>query len=72
MGVQEFLDFNQIVSNLKEANYQNALAVTALVELLAEKEVITKQDFAVKAREIECADLAEIILKCWPNKKRGV
>jgi len=70
-AVTEILDFNFILSNMKETDYKNTLAVTALIELLTDKGVITKKDFSAKAQEIECADLAGIISRCRPslNKK---
>jgi hypothetical protein len=62
-AVTEFLDFNCILSNMKETDYKNTLAVTALIELLTDKGIITKKDFSAKAEEIECADLAGVIAR---------
>lgn len=61
--VTEFLDFNGALATMKETDYKNTLAVTALIELLTDKGIISKKDFSDKAREIECADLAGIVAK---------
>ncbi|SEO70130.1 hypothetical protein [Propionispora vibrioides] len=50
------------LADLKEIDYKNTLSISVLLELLIEKNLITRQDFAQKARELEAATLAEIIL----------
>lgn len=49
------------IADLKDTDYRNTLAVAVLVELLIEKDVFTREEFALKARELEQATLAEII-----------
>lgn len=40
------------LGDLKEVDYRNSLAITALIELLIEKGVIRREDFAAKARSL--------------------
>ncbi|HMM19523.1 MAG TPA: hypothetical protein PKA10_02215 [Selenomonadales bacterium] len=50
------------IADLKDTDYKNTLAVSVLIELLIAKGVFTRQEFALKARELEQASLAEILL----------
>jgi len=54
--------FGQI-ADLKDADYKNTLAIAVLIELLIDKNLFSRQEFAVKARELECATVAELALK---------
>lgn len=49
------------IADLKDTDYRNTLAVAVLVELLIDKGVFTREEFALKARELEQASLAEIL-----------
>ncbi len=49
------------IADLKDTDYKNTLAAAVLVELLIEKGVFTREEFALKARELEEASLAEVI-----------
>lgn len=49
------------IADLKDTDYRNTLAAAVLVELLIEKGVFTREEFALKARELEQATLAEIV-----------
>jgi hypothetical protein len=49
------------IADLKDTDYRNTLAAAVLVELLVEKGVFTREEFALKARELEQATLAETI-----------
>ncbi len=49
------------IADLKDTDYRNTLAVAVLVELLIDKGVFTREEFALKARELERASLAEIV-----------
>ncbi|WP_371372055.1 hypothetical protein [Sporomusa aerivorans] len=61
--VMNLLDMVSQLANLKDVDYKNTLAVTALLELLIEKGLFTRQEFAQKTQELESASLAEIIMK---------
>jgi hypothetical protein len=50
------------IADMKDVNYKNTLAVVAILELLIEKGLLSKDEFAVKASEMEQASLAEILL----------
>ncbi|SDF62494.1 hypothetical protein [Sporolituus thermophilus] len=51
------------IADLKTVDYRNTLAISVLIELLVEKGLFTRQEFAAKAAELEQTSLAEIILK---------
>lgn len=46
------------IADLKEANYKNTLALSALIEILVEKGVLTPEDFHRKAAMLEREDTA--------------
>ncbi|EYE87551.1 hypothetical protein Q428_12710 [Fervidicella metallireducens AeB] len=49
------------ISNLKEMDYKNTLAITSLIELLIEKNIITRTEFLKKAQELD--EIASTIQK---------
>jgi hypothetical protein len=51
------------LADLKEADYKNTLAITILIELLIEKGIFTRQEFAWKARQLENETMAEVTLR---------
>jgi hypothetical protein len=48
------------LADLKEIDYRNTLAISALIELLIEKGFFTRQEFARKAADLENATVTEI------------
>ena len=44
------------LGDLKDVDYRNSLAITALIELLIEKGVILRGDFTAKARSLAETD----------------
>lgn len=56
------LDIIGQLADLKEADYKNTLAIAVLIDLLIEKGVFTRREFAQKARRLENETLAEIAL----------
>ncbi len=62
-NVMDFLDISSQLADLKDIDYKNTLAISALIELLIAKGLFTRQEFARKAHELESASLAEIIMK---------
>lgn len=56
------------IADLKEVNYKNTLAVATLIELLICKGVFSRHEFTNKARELEQATTAEILI----NHRRGL
>lgn len=50
------------LADLKDVDYRNTMAISTLIELLIEKGVFSRQDFARKALELERATLTEITL----------
>lgn len=41
------------LSDIKEVEYRNTLAITSIIELLVEKNLISKEDIAKKAAELD-------------------
>lgn len=41
------------ISNLKEMDYKNTLAITSLIELLIEKNIITRAELLKKAQDLD-------------------
>lgn len=48
-----FLDLASRLSDLKEDNYRQLLALSTLIELLVEKGVVTPDEIRLKASEME-------------------
>jgi predicted transcriptional regulator len=48
------------ISNLKSIDYRNTLAISTLIELLIEKEIITRHEFAKKAQYLDNLSLEEL------------
>jgi hypothetical protein len=57
------LDIAGQLASLKDVDYKNTLAIAALIELLIDKGLFTRQEFAQKTQELESASLAEMIIK---------
>jgi len=57
------LDMAGQLADLKDIDYKNTLAIAALIELLIEKKLFTRQEFSLKAQQLECSSLAEFISK---------
>jgi hypothetical protein len=51
----EQVDLIGKLADLKAAHYQNALLVSALIELLVEKEIITAQDIASMSAQLDAS-----------------
>jgi hypothetical protein len=49
------------LADMKDIDYKNTLAVAALIELLIDKGLFTREEFTAKATELDQASLAEII-----------
>ncbi|MCX7781862.1 MAG: hypothetical protein N2491_13330 [Negativicutes bacterium] len=56
------LDIAGQIADMKNVDYKNTLAIAVLIELLIDKGLFTRQDFARKAAEMEGSCLAEIAL----------
>lgn len=55
------LDMMAQLADLKDTDYKNTLAISVLLELLVEKNILSRRDFAQKARQLEASTLAEIL-----------
>lgn len=54
------LDLISQVSDLKEIDYRNTLALATLIELLVEKDIITRQEFAKKSYSLDNMSLDQL------------
>jgi len=50
-------------ADLKDTDYKNTLGLSVLIELLIEKGIFTREDFAHKSWDLEKATLKEITAK---------
>ena len=48
------------IADLKDINYKNTLAISALIELLIDKEIFSREDFNRQALALERLTIAEI------------
>lgn len=48
------------ISDMKNIDYRNTLAIATLIELLIEKQIITRQEFARKANGLDNMSLEEL------------
>ncbi|WP_026478073.1 hypothetical protein [Alkaliphilus transvaalensis] len=48
------------LSNLKDTDYRNTLAIATMIELLIEKNIITRQEFARKSYYLDNLTLEEL------------
>jgi len=49
----EILDISSQIGDMKEVEYRNTLAITSIIELLLEKNIITREDIMEKAKELD-------------------
>ncbi len=47
------LDIISQLGDMKEIDYRNTLAITSIIELLVEKNIISREDIARKAAELD-------------------
>lgn len=47
------LDIIAQLGDIKEVEYRNTLAITSIIELLLEKDIINKEDISKKAEELD-------------------
>ncbi len=55
----DILDFASQIGDMKHVEYRNTLAITSIIEILLEKNIITKEDIAKKAGELDQMALLE-------------
>ena len=48
------------ISDLKNVDYRNTLAIATLIELLIEKDVLNRHEFAKKAQQLDALSLEEL------------
>ncbi|MBM7614680.1 hypothetical protein [Alkaliphilus hydrothermalis] len=54
------IDIIAQLSKLKDTDYRNTLAIATIIELLIEKNIITRQEFARKSYYLDNLTLEEI------------
>lgn len=54
------IDLVSQIGDLKEIDYRNTLAVATLIELLIEKNIITRQEFARKSYYLDNMSLEQL------------
>lgn len=48
------------LGDIKEVEYRNTLAITSIIELLLERNIISKEDIAKKAKELDELALTKV------------
>ena len=54
------LDIVGQIADMKEIDYKNTLAIASLIELLIDKGIISRNDIALKAMQLENITLDEV------------
>ena len=54
------IDIVSQLSDLKNIDYRNTLAIATLIEIMVEKGIITRQEFAKKAQQLDHMSLEEL------------
>lgn len=49
------------LADLKDTDYKNTLAITALIEMLIDNGLFTREDFTRKLQQLECQTLNDIL-----------
>ena len=49
------------IADLKDTDYKNTLAITVLIDLLIDKKIFTREEFAHKARELDTSSLSQLV-----------
>lgn len=55
------IDIYAKLGDLKEIDYRNTLAIATLIELLVDKGIITRQEFARKAHSLDAMTTDEVV-----------
>jgi hypothetical protein len=55
MKARETIALYATLADMKEVDYKNALAIDALIDLLIEKGVITREEMVARARRLDAA-----------------
>lgn len=53
MSARETINLVAAMADMKDVIYKNTLGLTALIDLLVEKEVITKEELATRAQLLD-------------------
>lgn len=65
------IDIIAQLSDMKETDYRNTLAIASIIELLIEKGIIDRNDIAKKAKQLDSMSIEEIHLMRKSSLGRG-
>lgn len=54
------LDILSQLSDMKEIDYRNTLAIASIIEILVDRGIINRHDIAIKARELDSMPIEEM------------
>ncbi|KPU27536.1 hypothetical protein TR13x_05600 [Caloranaerobacter sp. TR13] len=54
------IDIFSQISDLKEIDYRNTLAIASIIEVLVDKGIINRNDIAIKAKQLDSMSAEEI------------
>ncbi|MFZ5824193.1 MAG: hypothetical protein ACOY94_07695 [Bacillota bacterium] len=55
MKARETINLYATLADMKDVDYKNTLAITALIDLLIEKGLITREEMAARAQRLDAA-----------------
>lgn len=53
MTTRTLIDLHAAIADMKEIDYKNMLALTTLIDLLVEKGLISREEFAARAQKLD-------------------
>lgn len=57
MTARETINLFAALADMKEVDYKNTLAITALIDLLIEKGIITREEMGARAQKLDSASV---------------
>lgn len=66
------IDIIAQLSDMKDTDYRNTLAIASIIEVLIEKGIINRNDVAKKARQLDSMSIEEIHLMRKSSLGRGI
>lgn len=61
------IDLLAQLSDLKEIDYRNTLAIASIIEILIEKKIIAKDDVVKKSQELDSLTIKEVRSKKYAH-----
>lgn len=56
MNARQTIDLYATLADMKDVDYKNTLAITALIDLLIDKGILTREEMAMRAQKLDAAN----------------